>query len=153
MGFIIGSVLLLVNAGGTLLGAIAGTILLARPQIALSIDEHSAIRLDPEYAVNRFGRMYVVMYAARAISFGLACALIFGHNALILFFCPLDEDQCNPWWIISNVVPLLAAAAALQIGDIVVGVRNRIRLLTVGASIALALHLVTALVLVFGLYL
>jgi|GEM_PF-4787078 len=68
-----------------------------------------------------------------------------------MFFWSPGEDQFDTRSITWNVVPLLAAAAALQIGDIVVGVRNRMMPLTIGASIALVLHLFTALFLIFGL--
>lgn len=136
--------LLMLNTGGSLLGAIAGIVLLARPQLIVSGNDFSQTHPESEHAVNRFARIYVVMYAARAITFGLACTVVFGFNAKLLSDCA-DDSSCKPSWIVWNVVPLLAAAALLQIGDIVVGVRNRILPLVFGAVTALALHLFTAL--------
>lgn len=95
----------------------AALIALARPQLML-----------PAGAAGDGESYYAAMYAARAVPLGLAAVAVVwipgAHAATIL---------------------VLAAAAAAQVGDVVIGLRHRSRGMAVGAAFAAVCHAAGAL--------
>ena len=103
----------------SLLGVVSagfGAVAVIRPQT-----------LDPSGDGESGGRFYPAMYAARGIPFGVLVAVVVW----------LDPTQ-------SSTVLVLAAAAAAQLGDMLIGVVHRVPGMVVIPLAAAVLHLAGA---------